>query len=298
MKNILLATDFTSNSDKALTRALRLARESGASLYILHVIPPYPLKKLKQLTQSIKEELQELIHRQVESQRFGKKVKTYINVVQAADIFNEILLHAHSTKAELIILGMHGKTKLRDLFVGTTMERIIRSGLKPVLVVKNNTVGGYQKIISGIDYSPGSHAAFRMATDLAPGGDFHAVHAYEIPYYADKTYKYAVSRALVEEQHQKRMDNFLKNEISHFNKLQKTTGSKILGQLSAGKPSKVLTRKVRSWKADLLTIGAHGETGFILPGTKLGGTALEILFDPPCDVLVANNWKDMSQILI
>ncbi|MBK9562464.1 MAG: universal stress protein [Micavibrio sp.] len=295
MKNILLATDFTPNSDRAIARALRLARETGASLYVLHVTPPYPLKKLKQ---SLREELQTLIHKQVEAQRFGKEVKTYVNVVQAADIFNEILLHAHSTKADLIVMGMHSKTKLQDFFVGTTMERVIRSGIKPVLVVKNPTTGGYQKVVSGIDYSPGSHAAFRMAKDIAPRADFYTIHAYEIPHYAERTYKYAVSKALVEERHQKDMDKFLKNETSYFKKNQEDGDGKIVGQLAAGKPCKILAKKAKGLKAGLLTIGAHGETGFILPGTKLGGTALEILFDPPCDVLVANNWKDMSQILV
>ncbi|MCE7886692.1 MAG: universal stress protein [Alphaproteobacteria bacterium PRO2] len=298
MKNILLATDFTPNSDRAIARAIRLARETNASLYILHVVPPYPLKRLKPLTNSLKEELQALIHKQAEAQRFGKEVKTYVNVVQAADIFNEILVHAHNTKADLIVLGMHGKARLRDYFVGTTMERIIRSGLKPVLVVKNMTSGGYQKIVSGIDYSPGSRAAFRMAKDLAPRADFYTVHAYEIPYYADKTYKYAISKALVEERHKKKMDQFLRNETSHFKKTRKNGEGKIIGQLAAGKPHKILTKKIKSLKADLLTIGANEDAGLFLPGTKLGGTAMEILFDPPCDVLVANNWKDMSQILI
>ena len=298
MKNILLATDFTPNSDRAVARALRIAREADASLYVLHVTPPYPLKKWKQLNQSLKEELQALIHKQVEAQRFGKEVKTYVNVVQASNIFNEILVQAHSTKADLIVMGMHSKTRLQDFFVGTTMERVIRSGIKPVLVVKNPTTGNYQKVVSGIDYSPGSNAAFRMAKDIAPKADFYTVHAYEIPYYAERAYKYVVSKALVEERHQKNMNNFLKDEISYFKKGQKNGNGKIAGQLAAGKPEKVLVKKVKGLKADLLTIGANGETGFILPGTKLGGTALEILLDPPCDVLVANNWKDMTKILI
>ena len=107
MKNILLASDFTPNSDRAIARALRLARETGASLYILHVTPPYPLKKLKQLTQSLKEEIQGLFQKQVEAQRLGKEVKTHVKVVQAADVFNEILVHAHNIKAKLIVMGMH-----------------------------------------------------------------------------------------------------------------------------------------------------------------------------------------------
>jgi universal stress protein E len=298
MKNILLATDFTPNSDKAMARALRLARETSASLYILHVTQPYPHKKLNKLTHSLKEELQALIRRQVEAQRFGKEVKTYITVVQAADIFDEILAHAYSTKAELIVLGMHGKKKLKDFFIGTTMERVIRSGLKPVLVVKNITSGGYKKIVSGIDYSPGSHSAFHMAKDLAPGADLYAVHTYEVPYYADRTYKYAASKALIEQRHQKKMDTFLKNETAYFKKIQKSGGGKIIGQLAGGKPNKVLARKVKHLKADLLTIGSHGELELMFSGTKLGGTALEILFNPPCDVLVTNNWKDVSKILI
>ena len=297
MKNILLATDFTPNSDRAVARALSLAKETGASLYILHVVPLYPLKKLKRLGQSLKEELQELIHKQVEAQH-SEKVKIYVNVVQAPDIFNEILLHAHSTKADLIVLGMHSKSKLQDFFTGTTIERVIRSGLKPVLVVKNMTTGSYKKIVSGIDYSPGSYTAFRMAKDLAPKANFYAIHAYETPYYAHKTYKYAISRSLVEERHQKKMDKFLKKEIADLNKNQKNERVTNTGQLAPGKPYNKLTGKAKNLKADLLTIGAHGETGFILPGTKLGGTALEVLLDPPCDVLVANNWNDIPQIII
>ena len=44
---MLLATDFTPNSERAIARALRLARETGASLYVLHVTPSFPLKKIE-----------------------------------------------------------------------------------------------------------------------------------------------------------------------------------------------------------------------------------------------------------
>ena len=77
MKNILLATDFTPNSDRAVARALSLAKETGASLYILHVVPLYPLKKLKRLGQSLKEELQELIHKQVEAQHSKSGIRAW-----------------------------------------------------------------------------------------------------------------------------------------------------------------------------------------------------------------------------
>ncbi len=218
--------------------------------------------------------------------------------MQAVDNYLEILKHAHKIKADLVVMGMHGKSKFQDLFVGTTIERVIRKGLKPVLMVKNISVDSYQDILCGIDFSPGSRAALRVATDIAPNADFHLIHAYEVPYYAEATYEYVVSKALVEEKHQKNMDDFLKQEIAYFKTQHPKSRAEISGKLVPGIVHKALVKKVKSLKADLLTIGAHGQVGFVLPSSKLGGSAQEILINPPCDVLVVSNWTNMSQILI
>ncbi len=298
MKNILLATDLTPNSDRALARAIMLAMQPGVRLHIIHVVPPYPFKKAKQLTQSLKEELESIISKNIKSYRSAGNLSFNIAVVQAADNYLEILKHAHKVKADLIIMGMHGKSKFRDLFVGTTIERVIRKGLKPVLMVKNISIDPYQDVLCGIDFSPGSRAALHVATDIAPNADFHLVHAYEIPYYAEATYEYVVSKALVEEKHQKKMDNFLKQEMAYFKKQCPKARAEFNGKLVPGVVHKVLVRKAKGLKADLLAIGAHGQVGFVLPSSKLGGSAQEILINPPCDVLVVNNWMDVSQILI
>ncbi len=298
MKNILLATDLTPNADRALARAIKLASEASAQLHVIHVVPPYPFKKTKQLTQSLKEELEDIINKHVKAHRGASNLKPNIMVVQAVDNYLEILKHAHKIKADLVVMGMHGKSKFRDLFVGTTIERVIRKGLKPVLMVKNIPADSYQDVLCGTDFSPGSRAALRVATDIAPNADFHLIHSYEVPYYAEATYEYVVSKALVEEKHQKDMDNFLKQEIAYFKKQHPNARAQISGKLVPGVAHKVLVKKSKSLKADLLTIGAHGQVGFVLPSSKLGGSAQEILINPPCDVLVVNNWTHMSQILI
>ncbi len=298
MKNILLATDLTPNADRALVRAIKLASETGAQLHVIHVVPPYPFKKTKQLTQSLKEELEDIINKHIKAYRGANNLKPSITVVQAVDNHLEILKHAHKARADLLVMGMHGKSKFRDLFVGTTIERVIRKGLKPVLMVKNIPADSYQDVLCGIDFSSGSRAALRVATDIAPNADFHLVHAYEIPYYAEATYEYVVSKALVEEKHQKNMDNFLKQEIAYFKKQHPKARAEISGKLVPGVVHKVLVKKAKSLKVDLLAIGAHGQVGFVLPSSKLGGSAQEILINPPCDVLVVNNSTNMSEILI
>lgn len=298
MKNILLATDLTPNADRALARALKLAMETGAQLYVIHVVPPYPFKKTKQLTQTLKEELENIINKGIKTYRIAENLKCNITVVQAVDTYLEILKHAHKVKADLIVMGMHGKSKFRDLFVGTTIERVIRKGLKPVLMVKNISFDPYLDVLCGVDFSSGSRVALRTATDIAPNAGFHLIHAYEIPYYAEATYEYIVSKALVEEKHQKKMDGFLKQEIAYLKKQHPKARAEMNGKLIPGVVHKALVKKAKSLKADLIAIGAHGQEGFVLPSSKLGGSAQEILINPPCDVLVVNNWTDVSQILI
>ncbi|MCB8823361.1 universal stress protein [Microvirga rosea] len=56
-------------------------------------------------------------------------------LVVAGDPFDGILRAAASTGADLIVMGAHRKQLLRDILVGTTIERVIRTGPHPVLMV-------------------------------------------------------------------------------------------------------------------------------------------------------------------
>ncbi len=94
------------------------------------------------------------------------------------------------------------------------------------------------------------------------------------------------------------MDGFLKQEIAYLKKKHPKARAEMNGKLVPGVVHKALVKKAKSLKADLIAIGAHGQEGFVLPSSKLGGSAQEILINPPCDVLVVNNWTDVSQILI
>ena len=72
-------------------------------------------------------------------------------------------------KTDLIIMGMHSKAKFRDLFVGTTVERVVRKGvLWPVLIVKNKPTGPYKNIVAAIDFAPGSKSALRTGYGIVP----------------------------------------------------------------------------------------------------------------------------------
>ncbi len=282
MKKILLATDFATNTDRATERALKLAKETGAALHIVHVMPAYKAKKLKN---SLQQEMADLIEAYVYDYKDSEDVAITINILNGRTAFAEILGYAQKIKAELIVMGMHSKAKFQDLFVGTTIERIARKGAIPLLMVKNKPTGSYQSILSPVDFSPGSRAALRLAMELVPHGVFEVIHAYNIPIAYPTTAEYALQAyAQTEKTQQKHMISFMNTELSHFKKEHNGQTKRLSQKLVQGSAYETIIKEAKKEKVDLITIGAHGRS--VLTPSKLGGVAADILTNPPCDILV------------
>ena len=163
MDNILLATDLTSEADPAFERAINLALASSAKLHILHVCPSYSSHKIKKQTVSLKLDAETTIKNYLDNSKDINNLESSIAIIEGREIFSEIIDHAEKVKADLIVMGMHGKAKLLDMFVGTTIERVARKGTRPILMVKDKPLGDYKNILVGTDFSAGSKQALRIA---------------------------------------------------------------------------------------------------------------------------------------
>lgn len=283
MKKILLATDLEINSDRAMERALKIAQQQGAVLHIMHVVPSY---KTKPMDTTFKKDAEQLL-KAVLVDEFPqyKNVNTKIEVVDSKEAFAEILEYADKIKADLIVMGIHGKTKIRDLFVGTTVERVIRMGRKPVLMVKNKAIIPYDNIVSGIDLAPASRNALRIAMELYPKASYDLVHTYPIPHTGALAHQYAINiYDNNKEVHQKEIDAFKNTEESYFSKIHDGAKLQLAVHISSEAPLKQILKVAKKVSADLLTIGAHGKS--IIAPSKIGGVAADILANPPCDILV------------
>ena len=217
-------------------------------------------------------------------------MKTNIIVKQGGEVFFEILEAAYTHKADLIVMGMHGKEKFRDLFIGTTIERVIRKGITPVLMVQEKPAGPYQSIVSAIDFAPGSRNAMREGMALSPEAAFFAMHVFVPPSItAPANYSghfvHEQLREIAKDKAHKNMAAFLKTEQSHFIKEHNGEEKRISGAILEGIVYDSLIKKAKNVKADLITIGTHGKPGFF---PKLGGKAADILSKPPCDILAAS----------
>jgi nucleotide-binding universal stress UspA family protein len=140
-KTILLTTDFSATSRKAIEPAAMLARTYGAKILLVHVGDLIPIAALEQ--QPI--DVQAVERRQRESaaaelSRFGAEhLPPELDVERIVTLgvpHAEILRLAAERRADLIAMAMHGRGFLSHLVLGSTTERVLRGAPCPVLVVR------------------------------------------------------------------------------------------------------------------------------------------------------------------
>src|SRR6185312_15234869 len=152
---ILAATDFSTRSQRALRRAGLLARECGGELALLHVVDDDQPSDLVALEMR---EAERILSEQISIMPELLAVRCR-SLVVPGDAFDGILRTAASTRADLVIMGAHRKHLLRDIFVGTTIERVIRAGPYPVLMVNREVEKPYRTALAAVDTTePSAHA--------------------------------------------------------------------------------------------------------------------------------------------
>ncbi len=137
-KRILVATDFSPNSDEALAQAITLAKDVNASLEIVHVIQlgtePFPFGLLDfqdndKFFQYIDRELEQ---RAEQARKAGVACTT--KSIDGAPA-STIVSRARETGAELVVVGTQGRTGLAHALLGSVAEKIVRHAACPVLTV-------------------------------------------------------------------------------------------------------------------------------------------------------------------
>jgi nucleotide-binding universal stress UspA family protein len=131
IKTILYATDRSECSQAAFRVANALARDWGARLVILEVVPP-PVVIYGPPTESYLEQLRkELDQMPVPDAR----IQVERRLVEGNPA-TEILRAAEETHCDVIIMGSHGRTGLSRLLLGSVAEAVLRQAVCPVLIMK------------------------------------------------------------------------------------------------------------------------------------------------------------------
>jgi nucleotide-binding universal stress UspA family protein len=143
LKTLLVGTDFSVCSARALSYAVSLALSQGARLHIVHVLsePVQPLDvvgALPYIDAGTRAEWQKTAE-----DRLGKEcrasekrgVKSSCEVIWGRPS-DALVSRAEETKASLLVIGTHGRSAIEQLLLGSTAERIVRRSTVPVLTVR------------------------------------------------------------------------------------------------------------------------------------------------------------------
>lgn len=149
MQKILVATDFSERSDRAIRRATLLAKNFGGFLFLVHVVDDDQPRRLIKTKQQLAMDV--LVEQSVSIREVDGVECDFI--VALGDPFVGIRRVAEDVEADLIVIGPHRRQALKDIFVGTTAERTIRESQIPVLMANGVPSGHYHHALLAVDLS-------------------------------------------------------------------------------------------------------------------------------------------------
>jgi nucleotide-binding universal stress UspA family protein len=190
IKNILFATDFSPAAAAALPFAAEIAQRFGARLFAVHAKTPesYALPAteiwpaIEVETENQKEQLKATMRQQFPN------VESDV-LVDDGGVWGVIDGLAKMKKADLIVVGTHGRRGIGKFLLGSVAEEIIRQASCPVLTVGPHSEteapreAKFKHIVYATDFGEGSHAAASYAIQLAEEHQAHLtlLHVIEHP---------------------------------------------------------------------------------------------------------------------
>lgn len=290
LTKILAGSDLSEWADRAVERAAVLARQHGTRLSVLHVVDPRDLPVATEL-ERLGETAQRFLERQLASARTALNTRVAELTarhggaatvhVQTGKDFVEIIRRARADEADLIVLGAHGQHFLRESLLGTTVERVVRKGERPVLVVRQRPAGPYRRVLVAVDFSVHGGRALEWARMIAPQAELHALHVYPPLNRALLRQAGADEQELAALECTAARDSL--GELDRFLALSQSDVAAIERHVCAGYPGPTIAAEAARLGADLVAVGTHGGSGLLY--TLLGSVAAHVLREAPCDVL-------------
>ncbi|AJR03440.1 universal stress protein [Siansivirga zeaxanthinifaciens] len=171
MKKIIVPIDFSEHSEYALRTAVKLAANGNAEILALHML------EMSDLMLTASDGLQyekASFFIKLSEQKFEKFLdKPYLKnvkitpIIKHFKVFSEVNDVAKKHDADIVVMGSQGASGIKDFFIGSNTERVVRYSDIPVLVVKSNVDDvNFENVVYACDFSEESIKAYINATKM------------------------------------------------------------------------------------------------------------------------------------
>ncbi len=276
--HILAATDFSTRSNRALRQAGLLAQSGKAQLHLIHVVDDDQPEEMIRLE---KREAERMLTEQMDSMSELKGIQAHPMVV-TGDPFDGIVRTASQIKPDLIVMGSH-RRQLLDILAGTTIERVIRKGTFPVLMVRHQAQRKYENIIAPIDMTDASAHAVKvaLAIGLADDKDVTLLHAFSTLMKGKMTLA-GIDKAGIDDYVGAERQR-VAGELAAFLVANDLNRARWPVRVDEGSPMQVISRVVQVKRPDLLVMGTHSRSGLLK--VLIGSVTEEALRTLDVDIL-------------
>lgn len=291
-KQIICPVDFSESSVRALAYAAALARWYGAQLAVLHVVPTFePMQVRGDLGEPV--QLLTPMPRERVLEQLGQSLNVAalssgaIPVAESGDPQATIIDQALSRKADLIVMGTHGRRGFKRLLLGSVTEAVLRESPCPVLTVPPHVSGTvpetvtFKRILCPIDFSPPAFQALGFALDLARQADGRVTLLHVVEWLAEeepresKHFDVPKFRRYMFDHAQERLRNLVAEESQ--------TWVEIADLVVFGRAYREILRAAEAKPADLIVMGSQGKGGIGL--ALFGSTTQQVVRGATCPVL-------------
>ncbi len=284
-KSILLATDFSPASGRALEYAASLARRYGSAIYLTHIIsldgyplmaPEFAASSLQKMHVEAEENLRELL-------KSGLLIALpFKAVIQEGNLWPSLEEVIKKYEIDLLVVGTRGAGAVRKVLIGSGAEEIFRKAKVPVLTVGPSTAIDppyeveFKNILFATDFGKSAEREAEYALSLAQEhcSRLRLVHVFPHPE------AYGESVLALEKQ----------NSMAQLRELVPTQTElhcKLHFEVPVGEPVEQILRIAQETKADLIVMGAKPRKTLAgnVPHTK----AYRVVCGAPCPVLTVRS---------
>lgn len=283
-RHILLATDLSSRSDRALDRAVRLAREWDARLVALTVVESEPAEAPTSVLSRASGLRGGAAHRAMVEHRLradlaGEGDLPLVPRVEQGAVADTVLTVASAEGSGLIVTGVARTEALSRVVLGSTVDALTRRSPVPLLVVRNRPRAAYGRVVVASDFTEASRHTLRTAARLFPQAELTLFHAFNNPYPAIGGVDTTRVRADGLAQAEREAEAFIQSC-----QLPDDVALRLRTWLEHGDPGLLLHAHGQAHPADLVVLGTQQRRGVL--GLLLGSVAQRALELAENDVLV------------
>jgi nucleotide-binding universal stress UspA family protein len=183
MKKIIVPIDFSEYSDYALETAAILAKKHNSEILTLHMLEMSEAILTRTGTDM---QMETLFFLQLAEKKFDEFLnKDYLKgititpIVKHFKVFSEVNDVAEEYGADLVVMGSHGASGIKEFLIGSNTEKVVRHSNIPVLIIKYNPIlTDFEHVVFACDFSDESITPYINARNLFKklGSKIHLIY--------------------------------------------------------------------------------------------------------------------------